>query len=396
MWFSPYAPKPSNTMITFHAVCYAHHRRADGTYPVKIKVTYKRVHRTLPTNLTATAADLTRTLHIKAPRLLAATNDLIGRMRDAVGGLTYYDLEGKDIDWIVAYIRRRLTEVSFSLNFIDWCESLDRNTGQTTALNAWKRFGRGNVDVNAITAQLVSEFAAYVNARPNVRRHDTAASVYTMALGVMYDKAKDKYNDEDAGVMLIPRSPFKRVKLHPDPPQGQKNLGIEMMQRIISARGGNETVQYALDLFVISFALMGANMVDLRHFKEVDGWWVYNRSKTKGRRQDKALMKVRVPACISERISRVNFERHSTVGVSNVVVNRYLGQWANENGEERFSFYAARHSWASIARSIGIEKATIDECLAHIGDYKIADIYAERNWDAINAANSRVLDLFEW
>lgn len=49
-------------MITIKPCIYRHHRRSDGTYPVKLRVTLDRVSRTIPTTLTATPAQLTRSL----------------------------------------------------------------------------------------------------------------------------------------------------------------------------------------------------------------------------------------------------------------------------------------------------------------------------------------------
>ena len=43
-----------------------------------------------------------------------------------------------------------------------------------------------------------------------------------------------------------------------------------------------------------------------------------------------------------------------------------------------------------------MDKATIDECLAHVGSLRTADIYIEKDWDVINAANRKVLALFSW
>ena len=43
-----------------------------------------------------------------------------------------------------------------------------------------------------------------------------------------------------------------------------------------------------------------------------------------------------------------------------------------------------------------MEKATIDECLCHKGDFTLTDIYAERSWDLMTEANRKVLDLFTW
>lgn len=61
-----------------------------------------------------------------------------------------------------------------------------------------------------------------------------------------------------------------------------------------------------------------------------------------------------------------------------------------------FTFGAARHSWATLARRAGVEKATVDECLAHKGDFSVTDIYAERSWELMWQANRTVLDLFRW
>ena len=51
---------------------------------------------------------------------------------------------------------------------------------------------------------------------------------------------------------------------------------------------------------------------------------------------------------------------------------------------------------ATLARKAGVEKATVDECLCHIGDFKVTDIYLERDWDLLDRANRRVLALFRW
>ena len=38
----------------------------------------------------------------------------------------------------------------------------------------------------------------------------------------------------------------------------------------------------------------------------------------------------------------------------------------------------------------------MDEALAHVGDYRVTDIYAERNWELSWEANRKVLSLFRW
>ena len=58
--------------------------------------------------------------------------------------------------------------------------------------------------------------------------------------------------------------------------------------------------------------------------------------------------------------------------------------------------YAARHSFASISRKIGIEKATIDEMLCHVGNLRMADVYIEPDWELHKKANEKLLSQFDW
>ena len=50
----------------------------------------------------------------------------------------------------------------------------------------------------------------------------------------------------------------------------------------------------------------------------------------------------------------------------------------------------------SKARSLGVEKATIDECLVHAGDLQLADVYIERDWRILWDAQEKVLAAFRW
>jgi integrase len=77
-------------------------------------------------------------------------------------------------------------------------------------------------------------------------------------------------------------------------------------------------------------------------------------------------------------------------------VNKHLKRWCEANDIEPFTFYAARHTWASLARKQGVDKSTIDDCLGHKGTFQVTDIYAERAWGLMQEANRKVLDLFTW
>ena len=58
-------------------------------------------------------------------------------------------------------------------------------------------------------------------------------------------------------------------------------------------------------------------------------------------------------------------------------------------------FYAARHSWATIARNdADVDKYTVHSALNHVDEeMKATDIYIKKSWDPIDRANRKVLDL---
>jgi len=63
-------------------------------------------------------------------------------------------------------------------------------------------------------------------------------------------------------------------------------------------------------------------------------------------------------------------------------------------GVDDLEFYAARHSWATIAvNDVGIDKYTVHSALNHVDDsMRVTDIYIKKSWDHIDQANRKLLD----
>lgn len=415
-------------MITFKAIIIPNNRRKDGTYPVKIRVTFKGVSRRLPTTLVCKSQDLTRGNKIKNADILSKSDELINRMRAAVRDISPFDLDNWDVDRVVTHIKDQMTRETFHLDFFEWADQFLMTKSDKTAevyeyvVNSFARFlEKRSIDINSITKNMLLDFAEYVDQTPKIhtskatgkqtecrmKKTPGASTRYLMKLQHIYNAAKDKYNDEDSGRILIPRSPFSKIPKVAQIRGGQRSLGQELMQKIISYKTDDAAMRKALDILIVSFALMGANLVDLFNATPVTDLWIYNRQKTKTRRADKAEMRVQVPGEIQPFIKRLQDGTDSYwLPVLHTIsddpdkctarVNRRLSLWCKENNVPVFTFYAARHTWATLARKAGVEKATIDECLAHKGSFNITDIYAERSWELMTEANRKVLELFEW
>jgi integrase len=417
---------------TFRPVVYAHHKRQDGTYNVKINVYFNGKERRLPTTIYCTKNDLTRTHHIKNQDIINKCNTLILKMHNAISDISIFDLEGRDVDWLVRRIKGKLQAASFRLDFFAFAQEhiagKNESTRRTyiTALNAFALYlGRDNLDINDITRRMVVEFAEHCDAQPKRKLSKTTGewvvternkkkgittAMYVRKLATIFKAAKSRYNDNDNDVVLIPRSPFDNVVVEAAYNEGQKPLPTEIIQLLLSAPADRDgTLRCALDALVVSFGLMGINMADLYEARPPrDGVLHYRRSKTRDRRPDGAEMQVVVPAELQPYLDRLGagtdaeywLPRLRTLSTSKrgitTPINYHIENWCKAQGVERFTTYAVRKAWATLARSTGADKSLVDECIGHTGDYVLTDIYALKPYDKMAELNRKVLDMFQW
>ena len=412
-------------MITYKPIVIQGGRRKDGTTPVKIRVTFKGVSRRLPTTLACADADLTRSGRIKNATILQKAGELIARMRSATADLSPYTLDAWTVDDVVRHIRDTLTAENFKLDFIafgyEYIKGKKRSTaaGYVTALHAFERFvGAKEFDINRITHRLVVDFVEFVDNEPKMQNSVTqgyittdhpkmkgnASAHYVSQLGNIFRAARYKYNDDDTGTIPIPRTPFDGISKVRNIGKGQEALTEDLMQRIIDARPERYDERQALAVFLLSFVLMGVNVADLYAAKADavnDDIWRYFRAKTG------CEARVRIPEVTFALKREINgllagvwwiegIHRWRDARTADKMLDQRLREWAQHEGVEPFTMYAARHTWGTLARRLKIEKATVDEGLAHKGDYRITDIYAERNWSLAWEANEKVLALFDW
>lgn len=419
--------------VTFKPIIVPSNRRKDGTYPVKIRVTFKGVSRRLPTTLLCYPGDVSRNgCKIRNGDIIRKGQQLCDEMAATLRDVSPFTLEDWSVDNVVQHVRDSLKKMAFSLDFFAFGARYAQGKAEVTrraytgALAAFSRFlGKTELDINQITKSMLLDFVDWNEAQPKMhwcaatgelqpcgkaKVAQGSSSRHLMKLAHIYNAAKARYNDEDAGIIVIPRSPFDSIPKPQPPSEGQRNLGLELMQQIISAQTADTSVRIALDAFVLSFCLMAPNMADLYEaVPPVKGVWKYNRRKTEKRRADRAEMRVNIPPQAQPFLERLGAGTSKAWWLpvlrstgkdkdrATAQVNKCLRRWSEDNGVEPFTFGACRHTWGTLCRTKAkVEKATVDECLVHKGDFKIADIYIERDWELFAEANKALLELFDW
>lgn len=399
-------------LCTVKAVVLPSARRADGTWNVKIRITYDRRSRWLPTTVFVTQAQLTRGHNIKDATAALNAERQVAAVRAALAKMPPFWLEGRTVDDAVAWVRNELAQPRFRLDFLAFgrqvAEGKEGNTRRTyrTALNAFAKYlGRDECDISEVTTAELRKFVAWCPAG--------SAGPYLSKLHHVHDQAKARYNDEDAGVVRIPRSPFDGVRVPKTVHEGARHLTREEMQKVIMARTDDPEERRALDWFVISFGLMGMNYIDMLEAEPPKGGVLrYARRKTRDRRADRAEMRLEIPACLGPFVARQKARQKAKDGARWLKaprdsfeqklarrLNVGLRSWAGREGldKDRLTFYSARKTWGTVARSsaVRLDGSLIDDCLNH-KTHALLDIYAARDWRVINDANAKVLAVFDW
>lgn len=394
-------------MATLKAV--VDHRKADGTYNVKIRLTHNRKALYIPTELYITERQMTRSKKIKDPNIVSATDSLIDEMRKAIASIRH--IEQMDCSQLREALHRKMSEGEvFRLDFFEYAASkIEKMSGNTrityrTSFNRLKKF-RSVLDVNDINYKFITSFKAYLE---NEGIANNGIAVYLSKIKRIFNLAKEEYNDDD--IVRIKTSPFKRGVVPSEEATEHKILSAEQVRRI-STINGDKSENFARDMFLLSFYLIGVNGVDLYNLKKdnlKDGVLTYNRQKTKSRRQDKALISIKIEpeaAALIEKYSSddkdeylLNLHRryslYSTMRTSINLFLKRLRQYDKTLPNDLYYYYA-RHTWATIAyNDCGIDMQTIHEALNHASDanMKITDVYVKKDFSRIWDANRKVLD----
>lgn len=202
--------------------------------------------------------------------------------------------------------------------------------------------------------------------------------------------------------------PFRRFKIKAEETR-KRNLPVEELRRLFDY-DVEEYQEYYLDYFKLIFYLIGINTIDLYGLKEVtrDGYIEYRRAKTH------KLYKIKVEPEAMEIIERHrakngngllditdrwkshrDFQKYCNIALKKIGKTERKGRGGKKKiipEWPELSTYWARHSWATIAYSIGVSKDVISQALGHSSGSAITEIYIERDQLKVDEANRKVLD----
>ena len=416
-------------MLTINAEVVKNQRKTNDCFTVRLRFTLDRKMKRVATSLFATSKDLTKELKIKQTSpLKREVDNLIRGYQDKCAKLQI-ELNHYTLDDVMDYLngeREKQQTIDFIKFSREWIAStsIKGAPNYTTAVNALVRFvGKEELDINLVTQDFLEGFKSFLNTEREARTKklmqqgkrvpsNRTLSLYLVSIKKLFNEAKKKYNRKEKNLILIPHSPFDDFSIPRQEATRKRAIPSDIIKKVWKLpykdmkKGYKSTCRYNLakDCFILSFCLMGMNSADLYFATDIqENTITYNRTKTKARRLDEAKMQVDIPHIVMPIVDKYrdksgkrifNFYRYyADEKAFNKAINYGLKEIGSLLGIDDLEYYAARHSWATIAlNKVGIDKYTIHAALNHVDDVmKVTDIYIERDFVNENKANRKVV-----
>lgn len=417
-------------MLTIRAEVLKAGLKNDGTYNIKVRITYNREVKRLSTNLFATQADITKSFKLKDGTPIKLSADKLIHNYQEICSKLQLEAQNYTINDIIAHFKgeqRKSQEIDFIKFSREWIAhaTIKGVENYTTAINAFIAFlGKEELNINHLNKDLLEKFTSYINTKREAKVKELikqgkrvpsnrAVSLYLGSIRHLFNEAKMKYNDYDRNIIIISNSPFENFKIPKQEATRKRAIAASLIKKIYNlpyhytSKGTEVQGRYNLakDCFILSFCLIGMNSADLYNCSEMEENIItYYRTKTTSRRNDKAKMKVEVPPIVMPLLEKYKdkaggrlfnfYHVYSTADSFNKAINYGLKEIGKLLGIDDLEYYAARHSWATLAvNKVGIDKYTVHAALNHIDEaMRVTDIYIERDFKIENEANKKVVE----
>lgn len=262
-------------------------------------------------------------------------------------------------------------------------------------LNSFRKFRRDeDIMLDCLNSEVMEAYEAWHHNRgvtPNT------ISFYTRILRAVYNRAVEDDVIEN-------RNPFRHVYTGVDKTV-KRALPLDVIKKIKGMDLSlNATLDFARDMFMMSFYLRGMSFIDMAYLKKSDlknGYVTYRRRKT-GQQliiEWTSDMQLVLDKYI-ENESDYLLPIIKTTGINERCAYRNVGYNINRSLKQiskmlslnfRLTMYVTRHSWASAAKAKGVPLSVISEGMGHDSETTTQIYLASLDTSIVDRANAVIL-----
>lgn len=268
-----------------------------------------------------------------------------------------------------------------------------------------------NVCISDLTVSFMQSFLVHLKKTAGISS-DATTNIYMRAIRAIYNYAETRLN-------LDPRNnPFGKNKIiiHSNT-NVKKAIDERDFQKFLLYKPANEKEEFAYDMFLISFGLVGMNIVDIISIKNRDikkNTLTYNRKKTRNSKKKTEPITIEIGKPTMELIKKHGFlnpyspndyifpflknemnEKQELRKRKDItkLINKSLGAICNKIEIEKFTSYAARHTIATMLMNAGTPVAAISKSLGH-SNIKVTQNYLDQLSDKVTKDVSTKISQF--
>lgn len=264
-----------------------------------------------------------------------------------------------------------------------------------STLNSFKKFREDeDIMLDCLTSEIMEAYEVWHHKRgvaPNT------ISFYTRILRAVYNRAVEDDIIEN-------RNPFRKVYTGVDKTV-KRALPLSVIKKIKALDLSlNASLDFARDMFLMSFYLRGMSFIDMAFLKKTDlknGYVTYRRRKT-GQQliiewtKEMQMILDKYPENESDYLLPII----RNPGTNERCTYRNVGYNINHNLKNiagmvgvtiPLTLYVARHSWASAAKAKGIPLSVISEGMGHDSETTTQIYLASLDTSVVDKANSLIL-----
>lgn len=265
----------------------------------------------------------------------------------------------------------------------------------SATLRSFKKFRNGkDLMLDTLNSETMEAFEAWHQRRGVI---PNTISFYNRILRAVYNRAV-----EDGGIEN--KRPFRHVYTGVDKTV-KRALPIQEIKKIkVLDLSRTPELDYARDIFIMSFMLRGMSLIDMAYLQKSDrtnGYITYRRRKTGkqmtiGWTEEMQMIIDKYPSNKTHYLLPILYRYNNNDKTAYRKVFYFINNNLKKierilNYDFRLTMYVARHSWASAARAKGIPLSIISEGMGHNSE-KTTQIYLSNlDSSAIDKANSIIL-----
>jgi len=390
-------------MTTVSATIIKKDQKSDRTWNVKIRVWHNKKPAYIDTNHFVIMKQLGRkskeseTLVIKDNFILDRVAPDLKRYRDWISSNESYikRLSAFEVRDKLAELRDGISiEVidflGFCKNFIDSKKKVNKVSSAKTLTTVYNSlvdyFKSDYLPITEINYNFLKRYELYLsNPREITRKNHSGLSRTYVQKGVreaglhnhmrdlrlLFNEARNEFNDEDLGVIKIAHYPFKKYKVGTAPLTAHRDRSVEEILKLKNCElPEGSRAELARDLGMLSLYLLGMNAADLYELPVMTGnedRINYNRAKTKNKRLDKAFFSVKIVdearPLLRKYAGNLQLRYSSTQGL-NSAINEGLKVLSEKTDVSEIDFYDFRHTVGTwIRRKCGYSTDDVAEAL---------------------------------